>query len=91
MLPSIEVRVRLFAGAAQAVAKTELVLLMDLDEPDSNSVTIKQIAEKLQRDFPQLSSWIARSRWAVGDQFSTLTARVSANQSVAMIPPVSGG
>lgn len=87
----IEIRLRLFAGAAQAAEKTELVLLVDPDDPDGEWVTVEQIAKTLQTDFPQLSQWVARSRWAVENQFSDLTARVKRGQSVALIPPVSGG
>jgi molybdopterin converting factor small subunit len=96
MQSSFEIRVLLFAGAAQAAGRPEVTVCLepnrqDISQWNDQCITLNQIAEKLRVDFPCLSPLIDRSRWAVDDDFSPLETRVYAHQCIALIPPVSGG
>lgn len=82
------VNVRLFAGAAQSVGSPKVYLEI---EPTRSSVTVADVARQLVSNYPQLHELAARSRWALDDHFIALDFSVSEEQTLAMIPPVSGG
>jgi sulfur-carrier protein len=94
MNASIDVKVRLFAGAAQAIGKPEVVVRVSADQP-GDAISVRQVAEQLREQFPELAEWIDRSRWAASGQFVELDALLESGdvgqQTIALIPPVSGG
>ena len=55
------------------------------------AATLADLAQAVSDKCPELSSLISISRWAVDQQFATLTTPISDRQEIALIPPVSGG
>ncbi|MBX3423951.1 MAG: MoaD/ThiS family protein [Pirellulaceae bacterium] len=88
--PTITVQVRLFAAAAQ-LAGTSSVQLRALCRPEASITDIDQIGRQLCNEFPQLRGIVQQSRWAVGNEFVSAQYPVQSEQTVALIPPVSGG
>lgn len=84
-------RVRLFAQAAQIAGSSVVAFELQSLVEESCQTTVEQIAERLSAEYPQMATLIHRSRWAVDNEFVTREHCVSSEQSVAMIPPVSGG
>lgn len=80
-------RVELFA-----IAK-DLADASHLDIETSDRVSGAELLDKIQRDYPCLSELIRVSRLAVDDRFvdSDQAAAIDPDQSIALIPPVSGG
>lgn len=100
------VHVRLFAGAAQIVGATQIRLEVgrdDLAQANASSIDVAnanlapptvqvgEVVRQLIIQFPNLAELAQASRWALGEEFVGLKVPVSAAQTLAMIPPVSGG
>ncbi len=80
------VRVRLFAGAAEAAGKQEIVVQVC---PGASLADLKVV---LVAEHPRLAPWVACSRWAVGTDFIDENYTLDVPPScLVLIPPVSGG
>jgi molybdopterin converting factor subunit 1 len=79
------VRVKLFAAARDAL--NQLDLSIELPE----AAEIKQLKVKIASDYPELAELVKRSSFAIDQQYAGEEAKLSSQQEVAMIPPVSGG
>lgn len=89
----ITIDIRLFAQAAQLAGETRIRLDFATTQVESElaGVSIQRIANELGRRYPAMAELVNRSRWAVDNEFVPTTDCVLSGQSVAMIPPVSGG
>lgn len=80
------VRVQIFAGAAEAIDRTEIEVSLAM--PTSGAAILRAIGQQ----HPELNSIAVRSRIAVDQRFVSGDDRLDGPlASVAMIPPVSGG
>jgi len=79
------VTVRLFARAKD-IAGAEAV---SLSLPES--ATVADVRRRLAAEHPRLNALVARSVFAVGDEFANDDWRLSPRAELAMLPPVSGG
>jgi sulfur-carrier protein len=78
------VQILLFASLAQQ-AGTQKVSL-ELDTP----VTIEQVRDHLQNQLGQLTG-IENALVAVNEEYADLTVEIKKGDTIAFIPPVSGG
>ncbi len=82
----MEIRVRLFASLAEAVGRRELTLC-GLAEP----ATAGAVGEALFERFPEASGMRESVMYAVNAEYVQADFPVTSRDSVALIPPVSGG
>jgi molybdopterin synthase catalytic subunit len=81
----MKVRVKIFAGARDAVGEREV--LLDLDEGASAAELLQRLAGR----YPRLQPLLPSLRVAVNREYVTGTHRLREDDEVALIPPVSGG
>jgi len=81
----MQVRVKLFAIAAQRVGRDEISI--DVDSP-ANVATLKEV---LFHQFPKLASLASYLLVAVNAEYADDQTVIPPNSEVALIPPVSGG
>lgn len=82
---SVQIEVRLFAGAAQLAGTHSLT--MEIDRGSG----LNQLCELLIAQQPALEGLVRVSRWAVGSDFVAGDFLIAQPLTIAMIPPVSGG
>ena len=82
----MEIRVRLFASLAEGVGTRELTL-SDLPEP----LTAGAIGEEIFCRYPQVAGMRDSVMYAVNAEYVSPDFPVSSEDSLALIPPVSGG
>ena len=82
----MEIRVRLFASLAEAVGRRELTLC-GLAEP----ATAGAVGEALFERFPEAAGMRESVMYAVNAEYVQADFPVTSRDSVALIPPVSGG
>jgi molybdopterin converting factor subunit 1 len=78
----LRVKVKLFAAIRDA-AGTDSVTV--------EAATVAEVAEKLRGLWPAAQPLVDRSRFAVNQAFAPHETILSADDDVAIIPPVSGG
>ncbi|BDG62069.1 molybdenum cofactor biosynthesis protein MoaE [Caldinitratiruptor microaerophilus] len=78
------VRVRLFAGAAQAAGRREL-------SGDWAGLTAGEVVQELARQFPSLGPLAPTLALAVNREYVEPDHRLQDGDELALIPPVSGG
>ena len=78
------IRVLLFAGAKQLAGR-------DLLDVPLASATIAELQAAVAVHCPALQPLLARSLWAVDGEYANPETIVTAQNEVALIPPVSGG
>lgn len=79
------ISIRLFARARDLAGSD--VLNVELAE----GATIAELRRRLAADYPALASLLQRSALAVANDFADDSRILSANDEVAVLPPVSGG
>lgn len=79
------ISIRLFARARDLAGSD--VLNVKLAE----GATIAELRRRLAADYPALASLLQRSALAVANDFADDSRILSANDEVAVLPPVSGG
>lgn len=79
------VRVRFFAVAREWMGATSLELAI------SEGATTEAVWEELERRQPKLKPWRERFRLAVNDEYIAGPVTLRPGDTVAVIPPVSGG
>jgi molybdopterin converting factor subunit 1 len=79
------VTVRLFARAKDLVGAN--LVKVTLPEP----ATVADLRRILAVDHPRLASLLARSAFAVQDEFADDACMLSPDAEIALLPPVSGG
>ncbi|HEY7311660.1 MAG TPA: MoaD/ThiS family protein [Gemmataceae bacterium] len=78
-------QVRLFARARD-LAGADMVRV-ELSE----AATVADLRRRLAADYPALAGLLARSALAVESDFAEDSRVLSANDEIALLPPVSGG
>lgn len=79
------IHVRLFARARDLAG----IDAFDLELPAE--ATVAELRRRLAADYPALSGLLERSALAVANDFAEDSRLLSANDEVALLPPVSGG
>lgn len=80
-----EIEVQLFAGGAALAGVSRVCVHVD------DHACVSDVREALRRSTPELEPLLVASRWATGTRFVEVTHRLDGINSLAMIPPVSGG
>ena len=81
----MRIEVQLFAGARDlAGAGSTLIELAD-------TATIQELKQALARSHPELTQLVRHSRIAVNSAYAADQDTITAEDEVALIPPVSGG
>lgn len=81
----MRVRVLFFAGLRELAGNRELYY--DLE----TGATLADLRERIRADLPGFREREKALRWAVGEEYAPLDRPLSEGESVALIPPVSGG
>lgn len=77
------IKILLFAGLEEAVGKREITI-------DENSLTIAELKDKLAVEYSTLPS-LDHVMIAVNEEYVEEDTIIKTNDTVAFIPPVSGG
>lgn len=80
----MSIRVLLFAGARDAVGRSEI-------EVDAAEVTARALLERVVQEHPSLAPYRNALRVAVNGAYAQWDEPVRAGDEVALIPPVAGG
>ncbi|OLO27316.1 molybdopterin converting factor subunit 1 [Alkalihalophilus pseudofirmus] len=78
------IKVLFFAGLAEKTGQTEVEL-------DLQDVNIEALEKKLVAEFPVIENDVKNSMVAVNEELADENTVLKANDTVAFIPPVSGG
>ena len=81
----MQVRVQLFAMLAHEIGCPELTI--DLSE----TATAQSLLTAIGQQYPQLITLLQRTAVAVNYQYVKPSCKLSADDEIALIPPVSGG
>ncbi|MBI2862237.1 MAG: MoaD/ThiS family protein [Chloroflexi bacterium] len=81
----MRVRVRLFAAYREAVGRGDL----EVEVPDGQS--IRDLWQSLQKQYPKLAAFTHITRFALNRELAEPGARLSPEDEIAFLPPVSGG
>ena len=79
------IRILLFAAAADAIGSTTLDLEMD------SGGSVAELLDRLALAHPAAESLLRKSAAAVNEKYARPTTRIQPGDTVAIIPPVSGG
>lgn len=82
---AVTVHVRFFAVARDWMGASSIELAI------SEGATTEAVWEELVRRQPKLKPWRERFRLAVNDEYVTGPVALHSGDTVAVIPPVSGG
>jgi MoaE-MoaD fusion protein len=82
----MKITVLLFAHARELVDSSSV----ELELPDGRA-TIKSVTDALTSEYPVLSDVMRTAMLAVNRKYVEEDVTVSANDEIAVIPPVSGG
>ena len=81
----MQIEVLLFASLGETAGKHQV----KVEVPDS--ITVAELVERMEKEFPALAGRLAQVRVAIDQEFSQPADPVPANAEIALIPPVSGG
>lgn len=81
----MQVRVRFFAGTRDAVGTSHL----DVEVPDS--ALVRDLLAQLERAHPKLAAYRGHALLALDGAFVLASAPLRAGDTIAIMPPVSGG
>lgn len=76
------INILLFAHLQEQVGESQLKVAL-------SDVTVAQLKEWLEKQYPQLS--LQQIMTAVNEEFATDTTIVQSGDTIAFIPPISGG
>ncbi len=83
--PSIQVNVLLFASLREAAGTDQISLELPHD------ARLSAVWPRLKERFPQLSGWESSLAWAVNHTYAKPDEPLQDGDTVAALPPVSGG
>ncbi|UOE92177.1 molybdopterin converting factor subunit 1 [Alkalihalobacillus sp. LMS39] len=78
------IKVLFFAGLAEKTGRYEV-------EIAGVDLTVNEVIEQITKQFPSIEAELAHSMIAVNEELVERTTIVKENDTVAFIPPVSGG
>ena len=81
----MEVTVLLFASVADALKTRRLTM------PIGQGETIATVRDRLARCYPPLERFLSTLLYALNEEYATEDAPLAAGDTLALIPPVSGG
>jgi molybdopterin converting factor subunit 1 len=81
----MNVKVRLFAGLKELVGGPQIVVSL------SDGASIRDLEEELGRHYPRLKPLLTSLAFAVDEEYKTRDYVLQENDTVALIPPISGG
>lgn len=81
----MKIEMLLFAAARELASVDRLIV----EVPDGS--TVADVKAELLKQMPDLSDLAKRSAFCVGNEYATDDRCLTGDQSMAMIPPVSGG
>ncbi len=81
----METRVLLFAGLRERLGQREVML------PLPANATVADVRAGLAAAYPAVAPLLANAAVAINEEYATADARVAPGDTVALIPPVSGG
>jgi molybdopterin synthase sulfur carrier subunit len=76
------INILLFAHLQEAVGESKLTV-------ELSDVTVAQLKEWMEKHYPQLS--LQQIMTAINEEFATDTTIVNSGDTIAFIPPISGG
>lgn len=85
----MQLTVLLFANLAELLGERSLTI--ELDDDDGDATTVRALLDALIAQHPALEPWADRIAVAVDEQYATRETILREGQTVALIPPVSGG
>ncbi len=77
------IKVLFFASLREATQTREL------ERPLTSPITVRELAEQLQQEFPNLS--LSGSLCAINEDYANPDDSIRTGDTVAFLPPVSGG
>ena len=77
--------ITLFGVLREAVGTTEVTL--DIESP----LTVGEVLRHLQAAYPAVGPHLPRVACAVGDEMRSRQARLAQDETLVLLPPVSGG
>ncbi|MFT5525068.1 MAG: molybdopterin converting factor subunit 1 [Pirellulaceae bacterium] len=81
----MKISVRLFAAVRDSLGQSEV----SVDLPDGATVAI--LRTTLQQQYPDLETLFARAIFAIKEEYARDDTTLNNDETVACIPPVSGG
>ncbi|HEX8237356.1 MAG TPA: MoaD/ThiS family protein [Abditibacteriaceae bacterium] len=88
--PSLEIPVLLFAGLKEA-AGADLITVRVPQTSSTAKVTLDLFLTCCCRQYPKLEPWMPYVKVAVNCEYSQREKIISADDEIALLPPVSGG
>jgi len=76
------INILLFAHLQEAVGESKLTV-------DLSDVTVAQMKDWMEKHYPQLS--LQQMMTAINEEFATDTTIIRSGDTIAFIPPISGG
>ncbi|MEK5232255.1 molybdopterin converting factor subunit 1 [Lysinibacillus sp. FSL K6-0232] len=76
------IHILLFAHLQEAVGESKLTVAL-------SDITVAQLKEWMEKHYSELS--LQQMMTAINEEFATDTTRIQAGDTVAFIPPISGG
>ena len=78
-------KVSLFAGLAEQIGRRVIEI------PADTELTVSELRKRLTDRYPELHDAIAHCMVALNREYAKEEARISPDDEIVMIPPVSGG
>lgn len=80
----VKVKFFTFFGNLSGVDKTELYL--------DQGATVKEVLEKIVRDFPKLKKWLPQYVWVfIRGNYADLRTQLRNEDEISLFPPIAGG
>lgn len=88
----MQLTVLLFANLSELLGERSLTIEFDDDDDDDgDATTVRALLDALIAQHPALEPWADRIAVAVDEQYATRETILRDGQTIALIPPVSGG
>jgi molybdopterin synthase sulfur carrier subunit len=84
-MSKIKINIRFFASVRDIVGEREKTLLLPEDS------RVDRVLKDLKKQYPQLSMMIDRSFVALNEEYAAHNTLLKEGDTLAIIPPVSGG
>lgn len=84
------IKLLFFAGMAESIGSKELTL--ELHEiGNGEQLVVQDVKLWLEKKFPEIRTDLNRAMIAVNEEFVETDSKLNLNDTIAFIPPVSGG
>ena len=72
-------------------AQTANIVVRVEEHGDHDKIPLHQVLDSCARQYPHLARWLPHVRVAVNQEYSATDCLVSADDEIALLPPVAGG